>query len=251
MKRQLIQRFLVGAIASVVMPFVISAIAYAAPAVLTAADPNSQINLRSSPSTTAPSPGYGLPGDRVEVIRQVEADDGYTWYFVRFNQSKAEGWIRGDFVRLLNAPPDVPSDNNASVQFKRGFDAAVKLAVTDGRNFRQYGSGYNPNPGKGPAPDSDRQYNSGYRAGYFYGFQIGYYGQGRQGVARQFYRGSDAGLILGMKDGRNFRQYGSGYNPNPAAPADASRQYTAGYTTGYLQGFHSSYYNIPSSDATR
>jgi hypothetical protein len=246
MKRQWIQRFLVGTIASVGMALVTATTINAAPAELTAADPNSQINLRSTPSTSASSKGYGLPGDRVEVIRQVQAEDGYTWYFVQFNESKAEGWIRGDFVRLLDSPdqPDVPGDDNPSARFEQGFDAALKFGTTDGRNFQRYGSGYNPNPNRSLNPDLDKQYNSGYRAGYFYGFQTGYYGQSRQGIARQFYRGFDTGFTLGVREGRNFRQYSSGYNPNPVAPAGSARQYEAGYNAGYLQGFHNGYYNI-------
>ena len=68
-------------------------------ATLTASDPNSQINLRATPSTTGKLLGYGLISDRVQVLDQTAAE-GYTWYKVRFPRSGAEGWIREDFVRV-------------------------------------------------------------------------------------------------------------------------------------------------------
>jgi hypothetical protein len=68
-------------------------------ATLTASDPNSQINLRATPSTTGKRLGYGLLGDQVQVIDQTAAE-GYTWYKVRFPRSGAEGWIREDFVSV-------------------------------------------------------------------------------------------------------------------------------------------------------
>jgi hypothetical protein len=67
---------------------------------LTASDPNSRITLRANPSENSKSFGYGLVGDRVQVIEQATTDD-YTWYKVRFPRSGAVGWIRGDFVRLI------------------------------------------------------------------------------------------------------------------------------------------------------
>ncbi|MBD2016078.1 SH3 domain-containing protein [Microcoleus sp. FACHB-53] len=50
-------------------------------AVLTASDPDSQIALRANPSESSKSLGYGLVGDRVQVIEQTTTDD-YTWYKV-------------------------------------------------------------------------------------------------------------------------------------------------------------------------
>ncbi|WP_199311955.1 SH3 domain-containing protein [Phormidium tenue] len=64
---------------------------------LIASQPGSQINLRSQPTTSADSRGYGVVGDPVMLLRSTEASDG-TWYFVKFDQSGAEGWIRGDFI---------------------------------------------------------------------------------------------------------------------------------------------------------
>lgn len=78
--------------------------ALARPAVLTGAQPGSQVNVRSAPSTQAATPHYGLVGDRVEVLRSTQAADGYTWHYVQF-ASGAKGWVRADFVRLANNSP--------------------------------------------------------------------------------------------------------------------------------------------------
>lgn len=64
---------------------------------LIADQPESQINLRSQPTTTSDAKGYGLVGDPVMLLRSTEASDG-TWYFVKFDESGAEGWVRGDFI---------------------------------------------------------------------------------------------------------------------------------------------------------
>jgi hypothetical protein len=71
-------------------------------AVLAANDPDSQINLRNSPSLTGKDLGYGVVGDRVQIIEQISTD-GYTWHKVRFPRSGAVGWIRGDFVSVVSA----------------------------------------------------------------------------------------------------------------------------------------------------
>lgn len=68
------------------------------PATLVAQQADAQINLRSRPSAEATAKGYGLVGDRVQLLRVVEAGDRYTWYYVKFNESGAEGWVRGDFI---------------------------------------------------------------------------------------------------------------------------------------------------------
>lgn len=64
---------------------------------LIAAEPGSQINLRSQPTTNSTAKGYGLVGDPVMLLRSAQASDG-TWYYVKFEESGAEGWIRGDFI---------------------------------------------------------------------------------------------------------------------------------------------------------
>ncbi len=67
-------------------------------ATLTAQQKDSQINLRSQPSTSSESKGYGLVGDPVKLMKAAAGKDGITWYYVKFDTSGAEGWIRGDFI---------------------------------------------------------------------------------------------------------------------------------------------------------
>ncbi|MBD2233480.1 SH3 domain-containing protein [Phormidium tenue] len=58
----------------------------------------SQVNLRSQPTTQSDSRGYGLGGDVVTLLRLAEGEGGLSWYYVKFAQSEAEGWVRGDFI---------------------------------------------------------------------------------------------------------------------------------------------------------
>ena len=63
----------------------------------------SQVNVRAEPSTTSQIRHRGQGGDRVNVLNQTNAPDGFVWYFVEFPTSGARGWIRGDLLRV-NAP---------------------------------------------------------------------------------------------------------------------------------------------------
>ncbi|HEY9639682.1 MAG TPA: SH3 domain-containing protein [Coleofasciculaceae cyanobacterium] len=65
--------------------------------VLTASEPGSVINVRSSASTSADVRLTGSVGDRIQVTDKVQGDDGYTWYSVRL-ESGGTGWVRSDFV---------------------------------------------------------------------------------------------------------------------------------------------------------
>jgi hypothetical protein len=58
----------------------------------------SQVNLRSQPTTQSTAQGYGLGGDQITLLRLAEGEGGFSWYYVKFAQSGAEGWVRGDFV---------------------------------------------------------------------------------------------------------------------------------------------------------
>ncbi|MDX2097684.1 MAG: SH3 domain-containing protein [Leptolyngbyaceae cyanobacterium bins.59] len=69
--------------------------------VLRADDPKAQINLRQSSSATSPLLGYGLVGDKVQILEQTNGSDGFVWYRVKFVGSSAVGWIRGSFVREI------------------------------------------------------------------------------------------------------------------------------------------------------
>ena len=82
-----------------------------ADAILSASDTNAQINLRATPSVSSKLLGYGVAGDRVQVIQQAASADGdrKTWYQVQFPNSGAVGWIREDFMRLTTN--QIPSES--------------------------------------------------------------------------------------------------------------------------------------------
>lgn len=80
-------------------------------ATLTASEPNSRITLRSGPELNYKSLGYGIVGDRVQVLTlsppevDYEKDrQGNGWYRVGFPRSGAKGWIREDFLRVQCTP---------------------------------------------------------------------------------------------------------------------------------------------------
>lgn len=66
---------------------------------LHASNPDARIMLRSRPTISSPDRGYGLVGDKVKVLDTTQGSDNFTWYKVRFPESGAVGWIRGDLVR--------------------------------------------------------------------------------------------------------------------------------------------------------
>jgi len=102
----------------------------AAPAVLYADEPGSQINLRSAPTTQSASPSYGIPGDKVETLRAVKGADGYTWYYIRFDRSGAEGWVRGDLIRFLTSTDPSKQHCQAALMVKQRFETKYKVTVT-------------------------------------------------------------------------------------------------------------------------
>lgn len=82
---------------------------------LQAEQTDAQINLRSQPTTTAESKGYGLVGDAVQLLRAAEGAGGLTWYYVKFDESGAEGWIRGDFIDTGGASASLNQGANVSI----------------------------------------------------------------------------------------------------------------------------------------
>ena len=60
----------------------------------------SHINVRSGPGTEYIAKHYGLPGDRVFVLNEAQGNDGYRWWYLKFKDSGARGWIREDFVAI-------------------------------------------------------------------------------------------------------------------------------------------------------
>jgi uncharacterized protein YgiM (DUF1202 family) len=91
----------------------------------------SQINVRESPSTQSRVRHYGIGGDRVNVLNQTNAPDGFTWYFVEFPKSGARGWIRGDLLA-------VNANSSQRVSFAPGTSAATVGGRVQGAQSRQY-----------------------------------------------------------------------------------------------------------------
>lgn len=68
------------------------------PAQLASKDPKSRINVRSQPSTHSKAKHFGYQGDAVTLLQKAKGEGAFIWYYLRFDQSKAEGWIREDFI---------------------------------------------------------------------------------------------------------------------------------------------------------
>lgn len=128
-------------------------------AVLTATDPNSRILVRSRPTTNSYSPGYGLPGDRVNILQSDRGPEGYTWYFVEFVQSGEQGWIRGDFVSTTsNSGSGGGGDRPGDYYYQQGYER--------GQQAIRAGQAYNPTPIAGIPSQQQEAYRTGYGDGY-------------------------------------------------------------------------------------
>jgi hypothetical protein len=97
---------------------------------LTSQDAGARINVRSSPSTSASTPHYGVPGDAVTLQQYANGADGYIWYNVRFNTSGATGWVRGDFIETVmpavnSAASVTGTGSSQTIQFGAGESSAV------------------------------------------------------------------------------------------------------------------------------
>ncbi|MEM6403040.1 MAG: DUF2927 domain-containing protein [Cyanobacteria bacterium P01_D01_bin.116] len=71
-------------------------------AILEAKTATSQINLRLAPTTKSSAVDYGKHGDRIIIQNQTKGSDGYTWYFVKLEESNVTGWVRGDLIAKQN-----------------------------------------------------------------------------------------------------------------------------------------------------
>lgn len=104
--------------------------ALAQDAVLRGSTPTSEINLRADASTNSSILGYGVTGDRVQILRQTRGQDGNTWYQVRFYQTNATGWIRSDFLTLQNTTPTNPNPQDRAL---RTCEARVRQQFPNSR----------------------------------------------------------------------------------------------------------------------
>jgi len=97
--------------------------------------PGTQANVRESPSTSAPIRHYGVNGDRVNILNQTNAPDGFAWYFVEFPSSGARGWIRSD---LLAVESGSNSGSAQRITFAPGTSAANVGGRVQGAQSRDY-----------------------------------------------------------------------------------------------------------------
>ncbi len=97
--------------------------------------PGSRVNVRQSPSKSAGVQHYGLGGDRVNILNQTNAPDGYRWYFIEFANSGARGWIRGD---LLSVGGTSGGSSSQRISFAPGTSAATISGKVQGTQSRDY-----------------------------------------------------------------------------------------------------------------
>jgi len=112
-----------------------TAIAPPKPAQLIAAQPEARINLRSQPTTNSQAKGYGLVGDPVQLLRTTQGGDGYDWYYVKFEQSGAEGWIRGDFINIEGRATPLPAQVNTGNQCEGLIESLAFTAYFNRNGF--------------------------------------------------------------------------------------------------------------------
>lgn len=101
---------------------------------LMSSEPGSRINLRSGPSTNTAAKGYGFMGDPVQLLRSTQGGDGL-WYYVKFDKSGAEGWIRSDFVNLTGQGQPLASRATQSSQCQGRIEALTFTAFYDVNGF--------------------------------------------------------------------------------------------------------------------
>jgi hypothetical protein len=97
--------------------------------------PGSRINVRETPSTGSRVRHYGLGGDRVTILNQTNAPDGYRWYFVEFPNSGARGWVRGDLLRVGG---NYGGSSTQRISFAPGTSAATVGGKVQGAQSRDY-----------------------------------------------------------------------------------------------------------------
>lgn len=102
-------------------------------------NPGSRVNIRQSPSTSASVRHYGVGGDRVNILNQTNAPDGYRWYFVEFPSSGARGWIRGDLLSVGgNSGGNSGGSSSQRISFAPGNSAATVSGKVQGTQSRDY-----------------------------------------------------------------------------------------------------------------
>jgi type II secretory pathway pseudopilin PulG len=59
-----------------------------------------KINFRTRPGTVNKAIGYGINGDRVQILNSAQDSGGYVWYNVQSPKSGAIGWMAGQLIEM-------------------------------------------------------------------------------------------------------------------------------------------------------
>ena len=111
------------------------------------AEPGSRVNVRTGPGTHYTAQHYGLAGDRVAILgSEFEPCDSplscRQWYRVRFLQSGAVGWVRGDVLVQGTAPlsetchRQLAEERTRINSVRNGFLSAIYLAPSEASPYR-------------------------------------------------------------------------------------------------------------------
>lgn len=102
---------------------------------LSSQDSNSRINVRSQPSIRSKAQHFGYQGDPVTLLKQAKGEGDVTWYYLRFDKSQAEGWIREDFIAKSSPTKLRPKQDYLSLSletdpwissFNTSYDKAIQ-----------------------------------------------------------------------------------------------------------------------------
>lgn len=111
------------------------------------AEPGSRINVRTGPGMTHTAQHYGLPGDRVTLLESAFEPCNSPlscreWHRVRFPQSGAVGWVRGDFLVQGSAAlsegchSQLAAERDRVNGVRNGFLSAIYLAPSPESPYR-------------------------------------------------------------------------------------------------------------------
>lgn len=140
MKKKSIKLFLSTMLAGA-MVLGLSLSAFAANAVIN----EDSIRIRSEASTNGDVVETGTKGSKFEIIEEVSAGDGFTWYKIKVNDSKT-GYVRGDLVKVEQtentATSNAPTTANPMTETYATINgsSAVNIRSGAGTNYAKAGS---------------------------------------------------------------------------------------------------------------
>lgn len=103
-------KVLFSAIASFGIIALSSLPAFARDAILVTRFADSTVNLRATPSVSAPLRGVGVAGEQVRILTQTRVGSNRNlWYLVQAYNTGAEGWVDGTYVQPIGGGQGGPS----------------------------------------------------------------------------------------------------------------------------------------------